>query len=172
MTALHALLVPWLGSGHNVLFMLGTVVVALATAGAGPAIVTAILVFVVFQWLFVGDGAWAALMKPNGATSAMLYALVCALMITLAWWHTRRARREREAHARDVQMLELVTDCFFVLDRQWRFTRVNDPALRYFSLKGPDMLGQVMWEKFPMTLGTPIETLFREVDRSGEAARA
>ena len=172
MTALHALLVPWLGRGHNVLFMLGTVMVALATAGIGAAILTTILVFVVFQWLFVGPGAWAALMQPNGATNAMLYALVCALMITLGWWHARRARRERAAHARDVQMLELVTDCFFVLDRQWRFTHINDPALRYFSLKGADVLGQVIWERFPMTLGTPIESLFREVDRTGAAARA
>ena len=38
MTALHALLVPWLGRSHNVQFMLSAVIVSLATAGTVPAI--------------------------------------------------------------------------------------------------------------------------------------
>ncbi len=39
-------------------------------------------------------------------------------------------------------MLDLVTDCFFVLDRQWRFTHINDPALRYFDMKAQQVLGE------------------------------
>jgi PAS domain S-box-containing protein len=172
MTALHALSLPLVGRQHNVPFMLCAVVVALAAAGTGPAIVTAVLAFVVAQSVFVGPGAWSALLQPNGATNALLYALVCTLTITLGAWHARRARREREAHARDVQMLDLVTDCFFVLDRQWRFTHINDPALRYFNLQAQQVLGKNMWEEFPLTRGTPIETLFRQVERTGKAGQA
>ena len=172
MAALHALALPLVGPQHNVPFMLSAVVVALAAAGTGPAIVTAVLAFVVSQVVFVGAGAWSSLLQADGATSAALYALVSALMITLASWHERRAQRERDAHARDVQMLDLVTDCFFVLDRQWRFTHINDPALRYFDLKAHQVLGKNMWEEFPMTLGTPIETLFRQVDSTGKAGQA
>ena len=133
MTALHALLIPWLGRAHNVQFMLAAVIVSLATAGTVPAILTAVLAFAVSQSVFV-EGGWPTLLQPDVASSALLYALVCALLITLASWHERGARREREAHARDVQMLELVTDCFFVVDRQWRFTHVNNPALRFGML--------------------------------------
>jgi PAS domain S-box-containing protein len=172
MAAVHALAVPWLGRGHNVPFMLCAVMVALAAAGAGPAIVTAILAFVVSESLFAAPDAWAELLKANGATTALLYALVCTLTIALGWWHERRARFEREAHARDVQMLELVTDCFFVLDRAWRFTHINNAALRYFNMQREDVLGQVMWVKFPMTLGPPIETMFRKVIASGNPGQA
>ncbi len=171
MAALHALAVPLLGRQHNIPFMLCAVIVALATAGAGPAILTALLAFIVSQSLFAGPGGWSALLQPNGATNALLYALVCTLTITLGAWHARRARRERDAHARDAQMLDLVTDCFFVLDRQWRFTHINDPALRYFNLQAQQVLGRDMWEEFPLTRGTPIETLFREVERSGKAGK-
>jgi PAS domain S-box-containing protein len=171
MAAVHALSLPLVGRQHNVPFMLCAVVVALATAGTGPAIVTAVLAFAVSQLLFVGPGAWSALLQPNGAINALLYVLVCTLTIALGSWHTRRARRERAAHARDVQMLDLVTDCFFVLDRQWRFTHMNDPALRYFNLQAHQVLGKNMWEEFPMTLGTPIETLFRQVDATGQAGQ-
>src|SRR5579862_5333696 len=172
MTALHALFVPLLGHQHNVPFMICAVIVTLASAGTGPAILTAVLAFIVSQFVFVGRGAWGALLQPNGATNALLYALVCALTISLGTWHARRARREREAHARDVQMLDLVTDCFFVLDRQWRFTHINDPALRYFNLQAHQVLGRNMWEEFPLTLGTPIETLFRQAERTGKAGQA
>ncbi len=95
-----------------------------------------------------------------------------ALLVGLGTWLARRVWREREAHARDVLMLDLVTDCFFVLDRQWRFTHINDPALRYFDMKAQQVLGKIMWEEFPMTLGTPIETLFRQVAQSGQGAQA
>ncbi len=164
MAALHALLVPWLGPGHNVPFMLCAVIVALATAGTGPAILTAVLAFALSQSLFV-DGGWATLLQANNVSNVLLYALVCALLITLGSWHERRARREREAHARDVQMLELVTDCFFVVDRQWRFTHVNNAALRFFGKTREQVLGQLLWELFPRIPGTPIEALLRDADR-------
>ena len=114
---------------------------------------------------------FSTLVRPSGATGAVTYVALCAVLIALGVWRARRTRRERAAHARDVQMLELVTDCFFVLDRQWRFTHINEPALRYFNMKSRQLLGRVLWERFPMTLGTPMETLFREVDRSGKAGR-
>jgi PAS domain S-box-containing protein len=171
MTALHELLVPWLGRQHNVQFMLCAVIIALATAGTGPAILTAVLAFGVSQSEFV-EGGWPGLLQANNVSSALLYALVCALLITLGSWHERRARREREAHARDVQMLELVTDGFFVVDRQWRFAHVNNAALRFFGKTRQEVLGQVIWELFPLIVGTPLETLFRDVDRAGQARQS
>jgi hypothetical protein len=71
MTALHELLVPWLGRQHNVQFMLCAVIIALATAGTGPAILTAVLAFVVSQSEFV-EGGWPALLRANTVSSALL----------------------------------------------------------------------------------------------------
>jgi PAS domain S-box-containing protein len=170
-SALHAALEPWLGRQHNTAFMVCAVAVTLATGGPGPAILTAVLAFISTVTLFGQAGDYIALGRPSGATATLMYAVACAVMIALAGWHTRRARGERAAHARDVQMLDLVTDCFFVLDRQWRFTHINDPALRYFNRSSQQLLGGVLWDLFPLTIGTPIETLFRQVDQTGTAGQ-
>src|SRR4051794_1635599 len=44
------------------------------------------------------------------------------------WWHAERARREGEHRTRAI--LESITDAFFAVDRQWRFTYVNRQARR------------------------------------------
>jgi PAS domain S-box-containing protein len=168
-SALHAALEPWVGRTHNTAFMVCAVAITLATGGAGPAILTSVLALIASLTLFGAPGDLISLSQPAGATAALIYGAACAVMIALGGWHARRAQRERTAHIRDVQMLDLVADCFFVLDRQWRFTHINDPGLRYFNKSAPEIVGGVVWELFPLLRGDPIETLFREVERSGES---
>jgi PAS domain S-box-containing protein len=170
-SALHAVLEPWLGRQHNTAFMVCAVAVTLATGGPGPAILTAVLALLATVTLFGQPGDYIALGRAGGATATLMYAVACAVMIALGGWHARRARRERVAHARDAQMLDLVTDCFFVLDREWRFSHINDPALRYFNRSSQQLLGGVLWELFPLIIGTPIETLFRQVHQTGTAGQ-
>jgi PAS domain S-box-containing protein len=172
MIGLHALLVPWIGPTHNTAFMIIAVAVTLATGGPGPALLTSLLAFVSTVTLFGDPGSLSAMGRTGPGVTATLYGISCGVLIALGTWHMRRARREREAHARDVQMLNLVTDCFFVLDRQWRFVQVNDTALRYFDRTTQQLLGGVLWDLFPLTAGTPIETLFRQVDKTGKAGQA
>ena len=172
MIALHALLMPWVGPTHNTAFMICAVAVTLATGGPGPAILTAVLAFVCTVTLFGAPGSLSALGNTSPGITALLYAISCAVMIALGARHVRRSRREREAHARDVQMLDLVTDCFFVLDRQWRFTHINGPGLKYFNKQSQDLLGKVMWDIFPTGVASTVDTLFRRVLNSGVAARA
>ncbi|HEX3836948.1 MAG TPA: PAS domain-containing protein [Steroidobacteraceae bacterium] len=171
MIALHALLMPWVGPSHNTAFMICAVAVTLATGGPGPAILTAVLAFVCAVTLFGDPGSLSGMGRTGSDVTALMYAILCAVMIALGSWHARRSRGEREAHARDVQMLELVTDCFFVLDREWRFTHMNGPGLKYFDKQPQDLLGRSIWEVFPSGVGTSVDTLFRGVAASGVAAR-
>jgi two-component system, sensor histidine kinase and response regulator len=50
--------------------------------------------------------------------------------------------------------LESLTDGFFTLDREWRFTYVNREAERLFILPRAELLGHHIWEKFPEARGT------------------
>ena len=171
MIALHAVLVPWVGITHNTPFMICAVAVTLATRGPGPAILAAVLAFVCTVTLFGDPGSLSALGGTGSGITALLYGISCALMIALGARHIRRSRREREAHARDVQMLDLVTDCFFVLDREWRFTHINGPGLKYFNKQPQELLGRNIWEVFPTSVASTVDTLFRRVANSGVAAR-
>ena len=65
-------------------------------------------------------------------------------------------------------ILESITDTFIALDRQWRFTYLNDRALDHLgSEKGEKLtreglLGKNVWEEFPELVGTtPYQELHR-----------
>jgi PAS domain S-box-containing protein len=58
-------------------------------------------------------------------------------------------------------ILETIDDALFVLDRNWRFTYLNPPALRYTGESAAQMLGRSVWEKYPALLGTPLEEHYR-----------
>jgi PAS domain S-box-containing protein len=49
--------------------------------------------------------------------------------------------------------LEGITDGFFTLDRDWRFTYVNREALRLLDKDRDALLGQVMWDVYPDARG-------------------
>lgn len=50
--------------------------------------------------------------------------------------------------------LESVTDAFFTVDRDWRFTYVNREAERLLRRPRAELLGQIVWNEFPEAAGT------------------
>jgi PAS domain S-box-containing protein len=71
--------------------------------------------------------------------------------------------RERHARARVTTILESITDAFFALDREWRFTYVNREAERVLLKAREELLGRTLWEQFPEAIGT---TFQREYHRA------
>lgn len=57
--------------------------------------------------------------------------------------------------------LESITDAFYVLNRQWRFTYLNATAEKYLERSASDLLGKNVWEQFPETIGTLLEREYR-----------
>ena len=50
--------------------------------------------------------------------------------------------------------LESLTDAFFTVDLNWRFTYVNHKAEGLFRHSREELLGKIMWEVFPESVGT------------------
>jgi PAS domain S-box-containing protein len=57
--------------------------------------------------------------------------------------------------------LESITDSFFTVDRDWRFTHVNSQAERLMRRHRAELIGHVLWDVFPAALGTPFEQGYR-----------
>jgi adenylate cyclase len=81
----------------------------------------------------------------------------------------RQLKRQQEAEeklrASDrqiVDLLESMTDGFFALDRQWRFTYVNRVAAQLLKREIDDLLGRKFWEEFPEAIGSKFETHYRQ----------
>jgi PAS domain S-box-containing protein len=74
----------------------------------------------------------------------------------------------RDARDRLSRLLETMTDAFYSLDREWRFTYVNRQAEQLLSRRRDELLGAVLWEEFPETLDSAFEEHYRRAVQSGQ----
>ncbi|HZG44304.1 MAG TPA: PAS domain-containing protein [Longimicrobium sp.] len=98
---------------------------------------------------FGADGALASLLVVSRDTTPMHAA----------------SRELAAAHARISGILESVTDAFYSVDPDWRFTYLNTRAELLLRRSRADLLGTVVWDAFPAALGTAFETEYRRVAR-------
>ena len=74
-----------------------------------------------------------------------------------------RAERAAERYQERVNTVyERVTDAFFALDADWRFTFVNARGRELLDREGRDLLGESVWEEFPEALNSQFEDEYRE----------
>ncbi len=74
----------------------------------------------------------------------------------------REAQELQVAHQRTTTLLESITDGFIALDRDWRFTYINDPGEQITFRRREDLLGRVFWDEFPETVDTIFERQYRQ----------
>jgi PAS domain S-box-containing protein len=74
----------------------------------------------------------------------------------------------RGLEARLARTLESMSDAFFTLDREWRFTFLNSEAERVLERSREELLGQVVWDEFPEAVGLDF---FRQYRRAMEENR-
>lgn len=76
----------------------------------------------------------------------------------------------RDSEARVVRVLESMPAGFVSVDRGWRFTYVNAEAERVLGRSRDELLGEVLWERYPATLGQAFVGTFAEAVASGRSA--
>jgi PAS domain S-box-containing protein len=75
----------------------------------------------------------------------------------------KRAEEALQAsHQQVVQILERITDAFFALDHQWRFTYVNSEAARTVHQNQEELIGASFWDVFPEAIGSLVEQQYRQ----------
>lgn len=73
----------------------------------------------------------------------------------------------REGEARVGRVLESMSSAFFQLDQDWRFTYVNTEAERLIGSDRGHLVGEVIWDSFPATVGSAFEEQYRRAVASG-----
>ncbi|MBD2017296.1 PAS domain S-box protein [Microcoleus sp. FACHB-53] len=77
---------------------------------------------------------------------------------------TERKQAEAELHRanRDrINLLESITEAFFAVDREWRFTYINSKTEQFLSRCAEELLGQSLWEVFPYAVDSQFEQQYR-----------
>lgn len=67
----------------------------------------------------------------------------------------------RQLSERNREILESITDAFFAIDDQWRFTYVNRQAEQMLGRDPGDLIGRVIWDIYPGLVGTEFEAVYR-----------
>ena len=65
--------------------------------------------------------------------------------------------------------LESITDAFYTVDREWRFTYMNRESQRILHRTSEALLGTVIWEEFPFLIGSSIEHHYRAAVASNKS---
>ena len=81
------------------------------------------------------------------------------------------ARLVRELNERLVTTLESITEGFFTIDRQWRFTYVNHEMERVAMLSRDALLGRTVMEVFPWFEGSAFHGEYERALASGRTAQ-
>jgi PAS domain S-box-containing protein len=72
-----------------------------------------------------------------------------------------------ETHQRTSQVLERITDGFYALDPDWRFTYLNAEAERILGQPREQLLGRNVWEAFPAVVETPLYPTYQQAMAEG-----
>ncbi|HEX5378571.1 MAG TPA: PAS domain-containing protein [Phenylobacterium sp.] len=81
------------------------------------------------------------------------------------------AEAARLAHARGSEILESISDAFYAVDGQWRFTYVNRQAEAWWARSREDLVGKNLWEEYPQFLGAPAEAALRKAAADREVVK-
>src|SRR5215218_6920124 len=77
----------------------------------------------------------------------------------------RLLSREKAALERAANTLESISDAFYAVDGQWRFTYVNGKAEELWERSREELLGKNVWEEFPEAIGSES---YRQIRRAME----
>jgi PAS domain S-box-containing protein len=76
-----------------------------------------------------------------------------------------------EAERRALETLESMSDAFFTLDDEWRFTYLNPQTEAILQRKRTDLLGKNMWDEFPEAIGARPDDEYRRALREQRPVR-
>ncbi|HEY0431509.1 MAG TPA: PAS domain S-box protein [Pyrinomonadaceae bacterium] len=62
----------------------------------------------------------------------------------------------RDSNRKINNILESITDLYYQLDREWRFTDINRVTLERFGKNREELLGKNIWEVYPMAVETEL----------------
>jgi len=68
----------------------------------------------------------------------------------------------QESHQQFVHILERITDAFFALDHQWKFTYINSEAARVLQRNQKELIGASFWDVFSEAVDSPVEQQYRQ----------
>ena len=112
-----------------------------------------------------GSYKWLAWTAVSIVDESLVYAIARDITPTKQAEQERMQllQREQAANSRSKNILESITDAFFSVDHQWRFTYLNPQAERLLQKTQEELLGKSIWDEFPQAINSKF---YREYHRA------
>ncbi len=144
--------------------------------GLGPGLVATVLSTLVINYCFIVPYYSLNIVEPGSILRLSVFVMAAMLIsglnesrrIAIGREQTLRAVSEaaqseaQAAKERLETLLSSINDAFFVLDRDWRFTYVNDRLCQMLGMQPEELLGRNNWELFPDTVDTDVHIQFQQ----------
>ncbi|MGH9627163.1 MAG: PAS domain S-box protein, partial [Bryobacteraceae bacterium] len=168
---LNLVLPPGLGRDHPFVALLPAVFAAAGYGGFGPGLLAAGLSAALALYPLL---LYPPYSLPPGKTADIIAIFAFTTIGVLVSWLAgsllaakrnaeAQARQSREDEARTRQTLDSISDAYATLDKDWRFTFVNQRASHLCGKYREELVGSILWELFPGAAGTEP---YREVHRA------
>jgi PAS domain S-box-containing protein len=108
-----------------------------------------------------GRPVWQHVVLVAGALVSLLLSGIAWSQLRARAAHERASESDRRQQAARAAILESITDAFFAVDHEWRYTYMNRHALDYYGRPAEALIGQTIWDVFPASRGSTFETEFR-----------
>jgi PAS domain S-box-containing protein len=89
----------------------------------------------------------------------------------LAVDNARLYREAEDASGQVTRILESITDAFFAIDRQWRFSYLNDEAEVLLQRSRAELLGRGVWDEFAAAVGSTFYEQYHRAMDDGETVQ-
>lgn len=170
------LLDPFLEQSLTLVTIYGAVAYISRIGGLRPAILCAVLGYLLCNY-FIMAPHFAFNFSTKEMIGFVAYSFTCGIIIWLGELtrNSQKNLQQKESERKAVEtelresehnvrtILESITDGFYTLDADWRFSYVNPAAEKALDRKAEDLIGKYKWDEYPETLGGDIETLYRKV---------
>lgn len=148
--------------GHPINYAI--VIIAVAYwFGEGPAVLAFLMGLIAFDYYFVPPKGlvWPPATSPTSEAMYVSFFVGSALLASAVLLIRRSQRRNiqlaeelRKSNEHTTSILESITDAFFAVDREWRFTYVNAEAERFLHKTRDELAGRSIWDTFPEFIGS------------------
>ncbi|MBE9170613.1 PAS domain-containing protein [Pleurocapsales cyanobacterium LEGE 06147] len=143
--------------------------------GLGPGLVATVLSTLAINYCFVPPLSSLKIAEPGSIIRLGVFVMAALLIGGLnesrrtALHREQRLRAASEAAQSEAQaakeclekVLSSISDGFYTLDRDWRYTYVNDRYCEMAGMQREDLLGRNVWELFPDAVDTDIYVQFQ-----------
>ena len=144
---------PLVGPTSPFMLFVPAIMISAWYGGLGPGLLSTVLSGLLAEYFILPPGT-STLSGDSSNLSRLMVFVFVALTISLVALARKRAEQVlRESNRKVSTVLDSITDSYYALDPDWRFTDINQNALSYLRMAREDLIGQNIWERFPQAVG-------------------